>query len=307
MYPQVRSERAESHEVIAPEAQTMPLVLASPHSGQDYPDELVRASRLDSLNLRRSEDSFVDEIFDVAPALGAPLLRALFPRAFVDPNREPFELDPAMFADRLPDYVNSRSPRVAAGLGTVARVVGNGASIYRRKLTTEEAQNRLRRCYWPYHRALRELVDQTRQRFGFCILVDCHSMPSGVPEERPGRGHLRRRGAEAMGGMVSPSVQFVIGDCHGSACAPAITDRLENALAEFNYYVTRNSPYAGGFVTRHYGNPGQGVHAVQIEVNRCIYMDEQRFERGADLPLLRNQMGQVISALGSLSMEDLAA
>jgi len=298
------SEKTASHEVIAPQAQTLPLVMASPHSGQHYPEELAHASRLDALNLRRSEDSFVDELFEGAPDLGAPLLRALFPRAYVDPNREPYELDPAMFADRLPDYVNSRSPRVAAGLGTIARVVGNGASIYRRKLTTEEAHGRLRRCYWPYHRALRQLVEQTQERFGFCILVDCHSMPSGGPQAG---GTLRRKGAEQMGGQVSPSVQFVIGDCHGTSCAPAVTDRLESALTGFNYHVTRNSPYAGGFVTRHYGNPDQGLHAVQIEVNRCIYMDERRIERGADLPVLRAQMDQVVSALGSLSREELAA
>ena len=141
-------------EVHQPARQTLPLVLSSPHSGEDYPEDFIAASRLDRLTLRRSEDSFVDELFAAAPALGAPLIRALFPRAYIDPNREPWELDPAMFEDELPAYANTGSPRVAAGLGTIARVVANGEEIYGRKLRFADAKARVERCYRPYHAAL---------------------------------------------------------------------------------------------------------------------------------------------------------
>ncbi len=165
-------------DVLAPAHQTVPLVFASPHSGADYPPEFLAASRLDGLAIRRSEDSIVDELFAAAPTHGAPLLRALFPRAFIDPNREPFELDPTMFEDALPDYANTQSSRVAAGLGTVARVVSSGKEIYLHKLRFADAARRIDAHYRPYHRALRELLDATRQSFGCYVLIDCHSMPS---------------------------------------------------------------------------------------------------------------------------------
>jgi N-formylglutamate amidohydrolase len=274
------------HEVLQPAAQTLPLVFASPHSGSNYPSEFIAASRLDLINLRRSEDSFVDEIFKAAPEQGAPLIRALFPRAYVDPNREPFELDPAMFEDPLPGYANTASPRVAAGLGTIARIVASGADIYQRKLTFDEALGRIRGCYWPYHNALRELVEQTRERFGFCILVDCHSMPScGVPGDK----------ATALNGT-----EIVLGDCHGNSCAPVVIATVERTLSDLGYAVRRNSPYSGGFVTRHYGRPGEGIHSLQIEINRRLYMDEDRMERAPELPRLKGDMDRVIAALGRI-------
>ena len=178
------ADRTQVFEILAPPVQTLPLVLASPHSGTSYPPDFLASSRLDAFSLRKSEDSFVDEIFMAAPRLGAPLIRALFPRAFLDANREAFELDPDMFADALPAYVNTRSPRVAAGLGTIAKVVANGEEIYRGKLRFAEALGRVNRFYHPYHAALKRLIDQTRQRFGYCLLLDCHSMPSsGNPPE----------------------------------------------------------------------------------------------------------------------------
>ncbi len=282
-----------SHEILSPRVQNLPLVFASPHSGSFYPPEFLAASRLDPLSLRRSEDSFVDELFVSAPRLGAPLIRPLFPRAFIDPNREPFELDPAMFADQLPDYANTRSPRVIAGLGTIARVVANGADIYRHKLTFAEALARIRSYYWPYHTALRDLVQQTKEEFGFCILVDCHSMPSvGANLDRdPGPNRM----------------DFVLGDCHGSACAPAVMERVELALRERCYRVARNSPYSGGFVTRHYGRPEEDIHCLQIEINRRLYMDESTIERSAALPDLERDMGSVVEALGQIQAGELAA
>lgn len=283
---------ASSHEVLQPTAQRLPLVVASPHSGSDYPADFVAASRLDPLALRRSEDCFVDEIFAAAPALGAPLLRALFPRAFVDPNREPYELDPAMFADRLPDYANTRSPRVAAGLGTIARVVASGADIYREKLKFAQALKRIQDCYWPYHATLRALVEQTRERFGYCLLLDCHSMPSsGGPLERDSGG-----------------IRFdvVLGDCHGTACSAGITEAASSFLSGRGYRVSRNKPYSGGFVTRHYGRPEEGLHALQIEINRALYMDEERIARRPGLQALTADMAALLASLGETAILSLA-
>jgi N-formylglutamate amidohydrolase len=283
----------EAWDVIAPGEQTIPLVFASPHSGASYPDEFVAASRLDPLTLRRSEDSFVDEIFAGVPSHGAPLIRAHFPRAYIDPNREPYELDPTMFEDELPSYVNTRSPRVGAGLGTIARVVANGEEIYRDKLIFEEAKARIERCYWPYHQALSHLIDGTRARFGTCLLVDCHSMPSiGGPMDRDA-GHRR--------------VDFVLGDVFGTACASFVTDAVEKFLRERDYNVTRNLPYAGGFTTRHYGRPQTGVHALQIEINRALYMDEERFERRPYIAELNETMTELSARLGALAADALAA
>ncbi|MFQ5774275.1 MAG: N-formylglutamate amidohydrolase [Kiloniellaceae bacterium] len=280
-----------SHEIVAPERQTLPLVFASPHSGHHYPAAFVAASRLDPLALRRSEDSFVDELFEAAPTLGAPLIRALFPRAFVDPNREPFELDPAMFEDELPPYANTRSPRVAAGLGTIARVVANGADIYRGKLCFAEALHRLRKYYWPYHKALGDLVEWTRVGFGCCVLVDCHSMPSvGGPMDNDA-GHRR--------------VDFVLGDCHGTSCAPAVVEAVERALRALGYHVARNTPYSGGYVTRHYGRPADGVHSLQIEINRALYMDESRIRRSPGMDQLVADVRRVIAALGGIDRAEI--
>ncbi len=280
-------------EVLAPGEPRIPVVLASPHSGRDYPRHFVTAARLDPLALRKSEDSFVDEIFATAPTRGAPLLKALFPRAYLDANREPLELDPLMFVDALPPYANTRSPRVAAGLGTIARVVANGAEIYDDRLPFAEALQRIRAYYWPYHDALRRLIDETRRRFGACVLVDCHSMPSvGGPMDRD--AGLRR-------------VDFVLGDCHATSCVGTVTATAERALADLGYHVRRNAPYSGGFVTRHYGRPADGVHALQIEVNRALYMDERNIARSRDLPRLAQELRHVIAALGRLQAAELAA
>src|SRR5213075_3261192 len=167
-------------DVRQPAARALPLVLASPHSGAEYPSDLLAASRLDPLTLRRSEDSYVDALFGAGPELGAPLLAARFPRAYLDVNREPWELDPAMFSDVLPGFANTRSPRVRMGLGTIARVVASGEEIYARKLSFAEAKQRIETLYFPYHAALRALLDDTAAAFGGYLLIDCHSMPSAA-------------------------------------------------------------------------------------------------------------------------------
>ena len=289
----IRARAARPVEVIAPARQEAPLVFASPHSGSDYPPDFVAGSALDRLTLRQSEDSFVDELFAAAPAHGAPLVRALFPRAFVDPNREPFELDPAMFADPLPGYANAQSSRVAAGLGTIAKVVASGREIYRAKLRFAEAMRRIETCYRPYHAALQASIDRTREAFGFCILIDCHSMPSVGGPRDPDAGRNR--------------ADFVLGDAFGRSCDASVTATVEAALRSLGSVVVRNKPFAGGYTVRHYGRPAEGVHALQIEINRALYMDERRIERTAGIERLTGQMTAVIEALADMGRLDLAA
>ena len=280
-------------EIMAPVVQTVPLVFSSPHSGRDYPAEFLAQSRLDPLTLRRSEDSYVDELFAAAPEHGAPLLRALFPRVFVDPNREALELDPAMFSDPLPANANTNSPRVAAGLGSIARVVASGEEIYGRKLPLAEAEARLDRYWRPYHAAIEDLLATSRRRFGHVLLIDCHSMPSvGGPMERDA-GDRR--------------LDFVLGDCHGRSCAPALTDRVEAILQADGFRVERNAPYAGGYVTQHYGRPAEGVHTLQIEVNRALYMNEANYERRPGFAGLQRAIGQLIAQLAQLERTAFAA
>lgn len=268
--PDAQADAGPPFTLVRPAVQSVPLVFASPHSGRNYPRRFVASARLDATNLRRSEDSFVDELFADAPALGAPLLAATFPRAYCDPNREMWELDPAMFADDLPPWVNTTSPRVGAGLGTLARVVATGEAIYRDKLPFREAEFRIEACWKPYHDALATLIAETRQRFGTCLLIDCHSMPA-----HNGRG-------------TAPD--FVLGDAHGTACTPRVTRLVEQALAGLGYDVRRNDPYAGGYVTRHYGRPREGVHALQIELARSLYMDEARFLPTPGFSVLRRNL-----------------
>ncbi len=261
-----------------PAEQTVPLVFASPHSGRDYSPAFVADARLDAVSLRRSEDCFVDELFAAAPAHGAPLLAATFPRAFCDPNREAWELDPAMFEEELPPWVNTSSARVVSGLGTIARVVASGETIYRRKLRFAEAETRVREFWQPYHDRLIELIDATRSAFGVCLLIDCHSMPAtGLP----GR----------------PRYDFVLGDVHGTTCAPRATRLVETVLTGFGYRVGRNDPYAGGYVTRHYGRPRDGVHALQIEIARSLYMDEARLEKAPGFAGIQRDLTALIKAV----------
>ena len=263
-----------------PDTQAGPLILASPHSGRHYPPEFLASSRLDPLSIRRSEDGFVDALYADAPALGIPLLAATFPRAWCDANRAAWELDPAMFSDSLPPWVTTSSPRIDAGLGTLARVVASGEGIYRNRLPFAEAQARIRLCWEPYHAALADLIERTRARFGSCLLLDCHSMPA------PAAQHPAR-----------PLPDFVLGDAHGTACAPHLARLVDAELAGRGYRVRRNEPYAGGYVTRHYGRPREGVHVLQVEVARALYMDEARIEPAAGFERLRSQLAGMLQAL----------
>ncbi len=281
----IEPELAAPFDVLAPKDCASPLVFSSPHSGSVYPPHFLQQSRLDAACLRRSEDAHVDELFAFATALGAPMLRATFPRAYLDLNREPYELDPRMFEDALPEFANTRSLRVAAGLGTIPRVVADAREIYRAKLRAAEALERIERLYKPYHASLTALVERARKRFGMAVLVDCHSMPSGPARDR-GPGQREKR-----------PVDFVIGDRFGASCDARFVDILERRLSDFGYEVRRNKPYAGGFITAHYGRPGAGRHALQIEVARRLYMDEASLAKSERFDAVAGHLRDAVAEL----------
>ncbi|MFL9825066.1 N-formylglutamate amidohydrolase [Rhodoplanes sp. SY1] len=265
-----------------------PLVFNSPHSGCVYPRIFLETTRLDLATLRRSEDTFVDELFADVVARGYPLMRAFFPRCYVDVNREPYELDPRMFDGRLPSYANTRSMRVAGGLGTIARVVGDAQEIYGRRLPVDDALARIETLYKPYHRTLRRLLGRTQRDFGVAVLIDCHSMPSsaGPRDERP-------------------RADVILGDRYGTSCSPIVSAAVETVLRDLGYVVGRNKPYAGGFITEHYGSPATGIHVLQFEINRGLYMDERRQTRTSSFERVIADIGVVVDRLSELSPDEL--
>jgi N-formylglutamate amidohydrolase len=275
-------------EIVEPPQWRAPIIFNSPHSGSVYPDDFLIASRIDLPTLRRSEDSFMDELIADLSRRGFPVVRVKFPRSYVDVNREPYELDPRMFSGRLPSFANTRSMRVAGGLGTIPRVVGDGQEIYRERLAVDDALSRIETLYKPYHRALRRLINRVHQSFGTVVVVDCHSMPSiGVSRDEPRR----------------PDV--VIGDRYGTSCAPLLPDMVEATMSRLGYSVGRNKPYAGGFITEHYGNPASGLHAIQLELNRAIYMDERRREKGPRFAQVAADFAKLADALATVPLDDL--
>jgi N-formylglutamate amidohydrolase len=277
--------------VTEPARQTAPLVFSSPHSGRHYPPDFVSSSRLDAHTLRASEDAFVEELFAAAPQHGAPLVQAVYARAYLDVNREAWEMDPDMFDGPLPDFVNARSGRVAAGLGTIARVVASGTAIYNGRLPFAEAERRVAVVYHPYHNTLARLLDRTHAQFGCSVLIDCHSMPScgGSWGDMP----LKNMGA----GTVP---DFILGDRYGRSCNTEVMAAAQQALSSQGYRVVRNDPYSGGFNTRHYGVPREGRHALQIEINRALYMDEATMSRSDGFVPVRDALTALILALAAL-------
>ena len=271
----------KAFDLVRPVRLVTPLVFASPHSGRYYPPEMIAASALDAKAIRRSEDAYVDVLIESAAEFGAPLICARYARAYIDVNREPYELDPAMFEDELPAFACARTARVAAGLGSIARVVAEGQEIYRGKLTFDDARQRIEQVHRPYHRALAALVEEARRELGLAILIDWHSMPS------------------AAAGSRQSGPDFVLGDRFGAACDRQVTTALERALEARGYRVTRNAPYAGGHTTEFYGCPSKGVHAIQVEINRAIYLDERRMEPNAGFDALKRDLGAAFGVLAA--------
>jgi N-formylglutamate amidohydrolase len=274
---------ASFFEILAPSAWTAPAVFNSPHSGKQYPADLLRMTRLSHAALRKSEDCYIDELFMSCVDYGAPLLRALVPRAYIDLNREAYEFDPRMFGCELPGYMNTSSPRVAGGLGTIPRLVAEGEEIYRERLSLIDALGRVETIYRPYHRTLNALLDEVLGNIGTVLLMDCHSMPSNATS------------------FISPphqtSVDVVIGDRYEASCPAEITSFVEDLLRAQGLRVVRNKPYAGGFITQNYGSPTLGRNALQIEINRSLYMDELRFEKNSNFAPLQAALAKTIKTL----------
>jgi len=268
-----------------------PLVFASPHSGRYYPEDMMSAAVLDAVSIRRSEDAYVDELIAATPDHGAALIVANFARAYIDLNREPFELDASMFADELPEHARSRTARVAAGLGTIARVVSEGQEIYHRKLMFAEAEVRITSAHRPYHEALKGLIAEAKAAHGYALLVDWHSMPS----------------AATRSGAREKIRDIVLGDRFGAACGAVLTNRIERTLEGLGYRVARNIPYAGGYTTEHYGRPQSGVHAVQIEINRALYLDEANLTPTSGFERLKADIGEVTRSLVGMDWSSLQA
>jgi N-formylglutamate deformylase len=285
---ELKDELDPPFEILEPADWHGPIVFNSPHSGNVYPRTFLAASRLEMVTLRRSEDCFVDELSLGVVRRGYPLMRAHFPRCYVDVNREPYELDPRMFEGRLPSFANTRSMRVAGGLGTVARVVGDAQEIYGQRLPVDEAIRRIEGLYKPYHRALRRLFTRVHRDFGAAVLIDCHSMPStaGNKDERP-------------------RADVVLGDRYGTSCVAAVAETIESTLRGQGYSVSRNKPYAGGFITEHYGNPAAGLHAIQLELNRALYMDERRFERTPSFARVAADLETLAERLAAIPVQEL--
>ena len=275
----------QAFEILAPAQWRVPMIFNSPHSGKLIPETMRHVTKLPVTKLHRSEDSFIDELFSFCLDLGAPMLRALFSRAFLDLNREPYELDPQMFAEALPGFMNTTSPRVLAGLGTLPRIVSEGEEIYRGRISLQDALSRIENCYRPYHRALTSLVAELHTATDFSLLIDCHSMPSSSVK------HLRGPGDGA--------VDVVLGDRFGAACNRDIAGVLERALEAEGLSVIRNRPYAGGFITETHGSPRHNRHAVQIEINRALYMDENKMEKSRGYVPLQKSLIQVFKTLAS--------
>jgi N-formylglutamate deformylase len=284
----VQDEFDPPFEALEPAHFRGPLLFNSPHSGRVYPREFLLTSRLDLATLRRSEDSFVDELIAGVVTRGHPLVRAHFPRCYVDVNREPYELDPRMFDGRLPSFANTRSMRVAGGLGTVARVVGDAQEIYDQRISVAEALKRIDSLYKPYHRTLRRVFMRLHRDFGAAMLIDCHSMPSatGAKDERP-------------------RADLVLGDRYGTSCVSVVAETIETTMRGFGYAVSRNKPYAGGFITEHYGNPTAGLHAIQLEINRALYMDERRYQKSATFDKLAGEFEILADRLAEIPLEEL--
>lgn len=266
-----------AYSLFRPECQTSSVVFASPHSGCDYPEWFLRRSLLNAQTIRSSEDAYVDKLFAAAPEFGAPFLVAEAPRAFLDLNRAADELDPALIRGvRRP----LNNPRVASGLGVIPRVVAHGRPIYHGKMALDEANRRIEAYWRPYHARLQSLLDETRANFGRAVLIDCHSMPHEALDT------LVRTGA--------PRPQIVLGDRFGASAETEIVDEIETAFADAGFTVSRNAPFAGAYVTQHYGRPARKQHAIQIEIDRSLYMNEATIEPRPDFEDFRARLASVV-------------
>ena len=277
----------KAYDLTRPARRTTSVVFASPHSGRDYPRAFLARAQLDEREIRSSEDAFVDQLLQGVAAHGAPLLTARAPRAFLDLNRAPEELDPALIEGVRRAAHN---PRVTSGLGVIPRVVANGRPIYAGKLTLDEAHARITRYWRPYHDMLQTLLDESRNAFGEAILIDMHSMPHEALE------HM------GQSGQTRPDV--VLGDRFGATAAPDVVARVEAAFVDAGLSVARNMPFAGAYITQHYGRPSRGQHAVQVEIDRALYMNERTLLPNGNFETFRRLLLQVLGEVAAIGSRD---
>lgn len=269
-----------SFRIQAPQAEPAPVVFDSPHSGHSYPEDFGSIAPLSVI--RRSEDAFVDELFGAAPGHGAPLIAALFPRIYIDPNRDLIDLDPAMLDGPWPDpLVPSRKTEL--GVGLIWRIMPPDSRLYDRLLTVAEVRGRIDRCWKPYHNAVATAIDETHRRFGKVWHVNCHSMP-------------------AMGNAASedgpvPRAEFVLGDRDGTTCEPGFTAFVAGELRDMGYDVKINDPYKGVELVRRYSDPARGRHSLQLEINRKLYMNEATIEKSSGFDQVQADMTKLAAAI----------
>ena len=261
-----------------PEKLRAPVIFASPHSGSLYPEDMQSALCVPLALVRRTEDAFVDQLFSTVPDQGGLLIAAKYARTVADLNRDPRELDPSMFSDGVPRACGLPTARVDAGLGCLPRVAARGEAIYARPLTRAEGEARLAGIHDVYHQCLATELASLQERHGRAFLIDCHSMPS----KQPGRRNL---------------ADIVLGDRFGSSCDPRLTSRIERAFRAQGLSVARNAPYAGGYTTRRYGRPKRDFHALQIEINRGLYMDEHTVIQNAGFEPLQQVLSDVVTEI----------
>lgn len=266
-----------------PLLRTTSVIFSSPHSGRDYPAAFLAASALNPQEIRSSEDAFVDLLFASAPMMGAPLLAARAPRAYIDLNRACDELDPGVI-DRV--MASAHNPRVSSGLGVIPRVVANGRVIHRDKISLAEAEARISSVWHPYHAALRELIAQSHASFGEAIVIDCHSMPHEAIE------------AHTRPGLARPEV--VLGDRYGAAAGREVVERIAASFADAGLRVGRNAPFSGAYIAQAYGHPSRHCHVVQIEIDRALYMNEAAVVPGPDFAAFQALMAGVVAEITAL-------
>ena len=270
------------HTIVEPSTLTSGVVFALPHSGRDYGVSFLNQSILDKISIRSSEDAFLDQLIDGIEKYGAPKIIANAPRAFIDLNRSTDELDPALISGIKN---NIRSPRISSGLGVIPRVVSHGKEIYRGKLSLEQAQSRIEYYWKPYHKDLSNLLKRAQSIYGQSLLIDMHSMPH-----------------EAVSTQSSfiKAPEIVVGDRFGMSSDPEFTNLIVSILKQHGFRVAKNTPFAGAFITKHHGKIKERTHAIQLEIDRSLYMDEERILPNSGFEKLKSQLFPALIQISSL-------
>ena len=268
-------------ELRGPARAAIPLVLDSPHSGHVFPEDFGAA--VTETELREGEDSYVDELYAGGPEMGVPLLAALWPRTYLDPNRHAGDVDLDLIDGQWPGEYRP-SGKAKTGKALIWRTLEDGRPIYRGRLSVETVTRRIARCHTPYHQRIRQLLDDTHASFGRVYHVNCHSMRSVA-------------GKQSEDGPGSVRADFVLGDRDGSSCDPAFTEFVRRTLAGMGYRVKVNDPYKGVELVRAYSDPKAGRHSLQIEINKRLYMDEATLQKNAGFESLQKDLSSLLMEL----------